>query len=84
MWRLETSRVELQKYKGIYIIMYANPRFVLQEVQGGFMCEMGIFLGGFMEGCQDLDLDLGITKVCWGLCAKRRPHLLPLLDPETG
>jgi Na+-translocating ferredoxin:NAD+ oxidoreductase RnfC subunit len=56
----------------------------LQEVQGGFMCERGVFLGGFMEGCQDLDLDLGITKVCWGLCAKRQPHLLPLLDPETG
>jgi hypothetical protein len=48
------------------------------------MCEMGIFLGGFMEDCQDSDLYLGITKVCRGLCAKRRPHLLPLLDLETG
>jgi hypothetical protein len=26
------------------------------------MCERGIFLGGFMEDCQDSDLDLGITK----------------------
>jgi hypothetical protein len=43
---METSRVVLQKDKGIYIIMYANPRVISQEVQGGVMCERGIFLGG--------------------------------------
>jgi hypothetical protein len=42
--------------------MFINPRVILQEVQGGLMCERGIFLGGFMENCQDSDLDLGITK----------------------
>jgi hypothetical protein len=42
--------------------MYINPRVILQEVQGGFMCERVIFLGGFMEDCQGSDLDLGITK----------------------
>jgi hypothetical protein len=53
MWRLETSRDELQNDKGIYIIMYANPRVILQEVQDGFMSERGIFLGGLKEDCQD-------------------------------
>jgi hypothetical protein len=68
---LETSRVELRKDRGIYIIMYANPRVILQEVQGGFMCEREIFLGGFMEDCQDSDLDLGITKNPKGLDVKQ-------------
>jgi hypothetical protein len=68
---LETSRVELQKDKGIYIIIYANPRVILQEVQGGFMCERGIFLGGFMEDCKDSDLDIGITKNPKGLDVKQ-------------
>jgi hypothetical protein len=61
MWRLETSRVELRKDRGIYIIMYTNPRVIMQEVQEGFMCERGIFLGGFKEDCQDSSLDLEIT-----------------------
>jgi hypothetical protein len=50
--------------------MYANPRVILQEVQCGFKCERGVFLGGFMEDCQDLDLDLGTTKNPKGLDAK--------------
>jgi hypothetical protein len=34
------------------------------------MCEREIFLGGFMEHCQDSDLDLGITKNPKGLDVK--------------
>jgi hypothetical protein len=67
---LETSRVELRKYRDIYIIMYTNPRVILQEVQGGFMCERGIFLGSFMEDSQDSGLDLGITRNPKGLDVK--------------
>jgi hypothetical protein len=34
------------------------------------MCERGIFLGGFMEDCQDSGLDLGITRNPKGLDVK--------------
>jgi hypothetical protein len=53
MRRLDTFRVELRKDRGIYIIMYINSGIYFQDLQGGFMCERGIFLGGFMEVCQD-------------------------------
>jgi hypothetical protein len=89
---LETSRVELQKDKGIYTIMYANPRVILQEVQCGFKYERGVFLGGFMEDCQDSDLDLGITKNPKGLDAKhpkassssRQMHKAAQVAPFAG
>jgi hypothetical protein len=47
MWRLETSRVELQKDKGIYIIMYTNSGAFLQRVVGGFTCKRWGFHRGF-------------------------------------
>jgi hypothetical protein len=43
MRRLETSRVELRKDRGIYIIMYANPRVILQEVREDLCMEGGSF-----------------------------------------
>jgi hypothetical protein len=51
--------------------MYINSRVILQDIQGGFMCEDGIFLGGSMEDCQDLGLDLGITWNPKGLDVKQ-------------
>jgi hypothetical protein len=41
------------KRQGIYIIMYIKSGIYLQEVQGGFMCERGIFFGSFKVDCQD-------------------------------
>jgi hypothetical protein len=41
------------KRQGIYIIMYINSGIYMQEVQGGFMCERGVFSWGFKEDCQD-------------------------------
>jgi hypothetical protein len=35
------------------------------------MCEGRIFSGGFMENCQDSDLDLGVTKKDKGLDVKQ-------------
>jgi hypothetical protein len=58
--------------------MYINSGIYLQDLQGGFMCEGGIFSGGFMENCQDSDLDLGVTKKDKGLSAKSPLHPLPL------
>jgi hypothetical protein len=43
----------------------------LQDLQGGFMCEGGIFSGGFMENCQDSHLDLGVTEKDKGLDVKQ-------------
>jgi hypothetical protein len=63
----ELPGFELRKGRGIYIIMCINPKVILREVQGGFMCERGIFLGGFMEDCQDSGLDLGIRGKHGGL-----------------
>jgi hypothetical protein len=71
MRRLETSRVELRKDRGIYIILHANPRVILQEVQGGFMYGRGIFLGGFKEDCQDTETDLTISGNPKGLNEKQ-------------
>jgi hypothetical protein len=51
--------------------MSTNLRFIMQEVQGGFMCERGIFLGGFKEDFQDSGLDLEITGNPKGLNAKQ-------------
>jgi hypothetical protein len=42
---LETSRVELQKDKGIYIIMYRNSRAYLQRSQVGLVLKNLIDLG---------------------------------------
>jgi hypothetical protein len=53
MWRLETSRVELQKDKGIYIIMYRNSRAYLQMSQVGLDLKNLIDLGGFLQDLQD-------------------------------
>jgi hypothetical protein len=68
---LETSRVELRKDRGIYIILYINPTVILLEVRGGFMYGRGIFLGGFKEDCQDTATDLEITGNPKGLNAKQ-------------
>jgi hypothetical protein len=51
--------------------MSINSGIYLQDLQGGFMCERGIFSGGFMENCQDSDLDLGVTKNPKGLDVKQ-------------
>jgi hypothetical protein len=82
MWRLETSRVELRKDRGIYIIMYKNLRVILQEVQGGFMCERGIFWGGSLEDSQDTKIDLIVIGKGRGLTAKPLGLLLPS-DPRV-
>jgi hypothetical protein len=67
----ELPGFKLRKGRGIYIIMYINSRVILQDIQGGFMCESGIFLGGSMEDCQDLCLDQGITWNPMGLDVKQ-------------
>jgi hypothetical protein len=79
---LETSRVELRKDRGIYIIMYTNPRVIMQEIQGGFMCERGIFLAGSLEDSQDTKIDLIVIGKGRGLTAKP-PSLLPPIDPRV-
>jgi hypothetical protein len=67
----ELPGFKLRKGRGIYIIMYINSRVILQDIQGGFMCESGIFLGGSMEDSQDFGLDLGITWNPKGLDVKQ-------------
>jgi hypothetical protein len=44
---LESSRVELQKDRGIYTIMYINSGAFLQRTAGEFMCRKWGFLRGF-------------------------------------
>jgi hypothetical protein len=81
---LETSRVELRKDRSIYIIMYTNLRVILQEVQGGFMCEWGIFLGGSLEDSQDTKIDLIVIGKGRGLTAKPSGLLLPQTRAYRG
>jgi hypothetical protein len=53
MRRLETSRDFTAKTQGhIHNYVY-ELRDSLARSLGGFMCEGGIFSGGFMENCQD-------------------------------
>jgi hypothetical protein len=48
----EFPESQLQDAEGIYKIMYINSRGYEKKIQGGFMCNSGIYPGGILEVCK--------------------------------